>query len=66
MAFYIWGNEATLLGVLGIFTVLGGSLLYTVVKMRENGVIMPQIQKPVVGNGGVDVEAVETNKPDPA
>jgi GDP-fucose transporter C1 len=36
MAFYIWGNEATLLGVLGIFTVLGGSLLYTFVKMNEN------------------------------
>lgn len=36
MAFYIWGNEATLFGVLGIFTVLGGSLLYTFVKMSEN------------------------------
>lgn len=36
MAFYIWGNEATLFGVLGIFTVLGGSLLYTFVKMNEN------------------------------
>jgi len=35
MAFYIWGNEATVLGVLGIFTVLGGSLLYTYVKMEE-------------------------------
>jgi len=36
MAFYIWGNEATVLGVLGIFTVLGGSLLYTYVKMEES------------------------------
>ena len=36
LAFYIWGNEATVLGVLGIFTVLGGSLLYTLVKMGEN------------------------------
>lgn len=36
MAFYIWGNQATLFGVLGIFTVLGGSLLYTFVKMEEN------------------------------
>jgi GDP-fucose transporter C1 len=36
MAFYLWGNEPTLLGVLGIFTVLGGSLLYTFVKMSEN------------------------------
>lgn len=41
MAFYIWGNEATVLGVLGIFTVLGGSLLYTVVKMRENMAAVP-------------------------
>lgn len=36
MAFYIWGNEPTVFGVLGIFVVLGGSLLYTFVKMREN------------------------------
>jgi len=36
MAFYIWGNEATVLGVMGIFTVLGGSLLYTYVKMEES------------------------------
>ena len=35
MAFYIWGNPATLFGVLGIFTVLGGSLIYTLVKMNE-------------------------------
>ena len=36
MAFYIWGNKATFTGVLGIFVVLGGSLGYTVVKMRES------------------------------
>ncbi|KAL7539126.1 hypothetical protein ACHAXR_009038 [Thalassiosira sp. AJA248-18] len=36
MAFYLWGNQPTVLGVLGIFTVLGGSLLYTFVKMSEN------------------------------
>mmetsp|Transcript_5643 Transcript_5643/g.8198 ORF Transcript_5643/g.8198 Transcript_5643/m.8198 type:complete len:358 (-) Transcript_5643:194-1267(-) len=36
LAFYIWGNTPTLKGVLGIFTVLGGSLLYTYVKMSEN------------------------------
>lgn len=36
MAFYIWGNEPTVMGVLGIFTTLGGSLLYTFVKMGEN------------------------------
>mmetsp|Transcript_18600 Transcript_18600/g.43090 ORF Transcript_18600/g.43090 Transcript_18600/m.43090 type:complete len:378 (-) Transcript_18600:229-1362(-) len=36
MAFYIWGNQATVAGVSGIFTVLGGSLLYTFVKMNES------------------------------
>ena len=36
MAFYIWRNKPTVLGILGIFTVLGGSLLYTLVKMNEN------------------------------
>jgi len=35
LAFYIWGNPATVMGVLGIFVVLGGSLLYTLVKMNE-------------------------------
>jgi len=35
MAFYIWKNPATVMGVSGMFVVLGGSLLYTVVKMRE-------------------------------
>mmetsp|Transcript_42270 Transcript_42270/g.42844 ORF Transcript_42270/g.42844 Transcript_42270/m.42844 type:complete len:123 (-) Transcript_42270:489-857(-) len=36
LAFYIWQNDATLLGIAGIFTVLGGSLFYTFVKMSEN------------------------------
>lgn len=35
LAFYIWGNKATFLGCLGIAVVLGGSLLYTYVKMEE-------------------------------
>lgn len=35
MAFYIWKNPATIMGVLGMFVVLGGSLLYTITKMRE-------------------------------
>mmetsp|Transcript_5655 Transcript_5655/g.11973 ORF Transcript_5655/g.11973 Transcript_5655/m.11973 type:complete len:351 (+) Transcript_5655:340-1392(+) len=35
MAFYIWKNPATVMGVAGMFVVLGGSLLYTLVKMRE-------------------------------
>jgi GDP-fucose transporter C1 len=41
MAFVLWGNEPTVLGVLGIFTVLGGSLLYTFVKMNENSESIP-------------------------
>jgi GDP-fucose transporter C1 len=41
MAFYIWGNEPTVMGVLGIFTTLGGSLLYTFVKMGENASAAP-------------------------
>jgi GDP-fucose transporter C1 len=41
MAFVLWGNEPTILGVLGIFTVLGGSLLYTFVKMNENSESAP-------------------------
>jgi len=35
MAYAIWKNRATFLGILGIFTVLGGSLAYTFVKMSE-------------------------------
>jgi solute carrier family 35 (GDP-fucose transporter), member C1 len=35
LAFYIWGNKATFMGVLGIIVVLGGSLFYTFVKMDE-------------------------------
>ncbi|KAG7337280.1 triose-phosphate transporter family protein [Nitzschia inconspicua] len=35
LAFYIWKNPATVMGVAGMFVVLGGSLLYTIVKMRE-------------------------------
>ena len=37
LAFRVWGNEWSVLGVTGIFTVLGGSLLYTLVKTREGG-----------------------------
>lgn len=36
MAFYIWGNTPSLMGVTGIFVVLGGSLLYTYIKMKEH------------------------------
>lgn len=35
MAFYIWKNKPTVLGVVSIFVVLGGSLAYTLVKMAE-------------------------------
>ena len=37
MAFAIWRNQATFLSILGIFTVLGGSLAYTFVKLSETG-----------------------------
>jgi len=40
LAFYLWGNEPTMKGVIGIFTVLGGSLLYTYVKMNESNQTM--------------------------
>ena len=36
LAFYIWKNQPTHEGVAGVITVLGGSLLYTYVKMRES------------------------------
>ncbi|CAM9385268.1 unnamed protein product [Choristocarpus tenellus] len=36
MAFYIWGNPATIMACLGIFLVLSGSALYTKVKLWEN------------------------------
>lgn len=57
MAFYIWGNEPTIMGVLGIFTTLGGSLLYTFVKMNENAASAPAPQ-PVQSNpeGGKEQE----------
>lgn len=35
LAFYIWGNPATVKGVMGIFLVLGGSGLYTWVQMSS-------------------------------
>lgn len=47
MAFHIWGNKPTFFGVAGIFTVLGGSLLYTFVKMGENK--KPAVQKQEAG-----------------
>jgi len=34
MAFYIWGNEATIKGVAGILLVIFGSGLYTFVQMN--------------------------------
>ena len=36
LAFYIWGNEATLQGVAGIFLVIFGSGLYTWVQMNAS------------------------------
>lgn len=66
LAFYIWKNEPTFLGVLGIFVVLGGSLLYTVVKMEEGkkaskkveSSSQPDVPPDDKGDGGdADVEA---------
>ena len=34
MAYYIWGNAATIKGVAGILLVIGGSGLYTWVQMN--------------------------------
>jgi len=36
LAFYLWGNAYTVKAILGIFIVLGGSSLYTLVKMGEH------------------------------
>jgi len=36
LAFYIWGNEATVKGMIGIALVLCGSSMYTYVAMKEN------------------------------
>lgn len=36
LAFRIWKNESTLMGISGVFVVLGGSLVYTWVKMKEH------------------------------
>ena len=41
LAFYLWGNEATVEGVFGICMVLGGSLLYTFVRMNQNNQVKP-------------------------
>ena len=35
LAFYVWGNEATFKGILGIFFVIIGSGLYTWVQMKS-------------------------------
>jgi len=60
MAFYIWGNTPTILGVLGIFIVLGGSLLYTLVKMGENKAASAPSSPPPKQ---MDEEKVELVKP---
>jgi len=53
MAFYIWKNPATVMGVTGMFVVLGGSLLYTVTKMREGSV---GVKKPPSSSKDEEVE----------
>lgn len=56
MAFYIWKNQPTVKGVLGIFTVLGGSLAYTFVKMSES-------KQKVVSPPPKEDEDVEMHRP---
>ena len=60
LAFYIWGNKATFMGVLGIFTVLGGSLLYTFVKMEEN---RSSVTTPSPSKASKEERDLELNKP---
>ncbi|GAX10840.1 solute carrier family 35 (GDP-fucose transporter), member C1 [Fistulifera solaris] len=55
LAFYLWGNEWTFLGLLGIAMVLGGSLLYTIIKMNES--------VPKVTSSTTKEEDVELQKP---
>lgn len=43
MAFYIWGNEATLQGVAGILLVIFGSGLYTWVQSNANNSVLPTV-----------------------
>lgn len=44
-AFYVWKNEPTKEGVMGIVIVLGGSLLYTYMKMKESSSTMHNMMK---------------------
>lgn len=51
MAFWIWGNEATFKGVLGIFLVIFGSGLYTWVQMNSG--IPPAKKRENEGGGTI-------------
>jgi GDP-fucose transporter C1 len=42
LAFYIWGNQVTLFGIVGLFMVLFGSALYTMIAMRESNAPVSQ------------------------
>jgi len=53
MAFYIWKNPSTVMGITGMFVVLGGSLLYTVVKMREGST---GVKKTAPSSKGEEIE----------
>jgi len=46
LAFWIWGNQATGMYVFGLLAVLGGSLLYTIVKMYESNALKIQLPAP--------------------
>jgi len=63
MAFSIWGNAATYMGVLGIFIVLGGSFLYTLVKMGEGGrKSTPAPSNPPPNGNNDDLEALKSSQ----
>jgi GDP-fucose transporter C1 len=65
LAFYLWGNKPTALGVISIFVVLGGSLLYTFVKMDENKKPPPAVLKtaPAGAASSSQQDDIEMQKP---
>ena len=46
MAFYLWGNRWNGPAIVAIFMVLGGSLLYTIVRMSESAKKLPPPLRP--------------------
>lgn len=56
LAFYIWGNQATFQGVLGILMVIFGSGLYAWVQMMSSKPV--NVDKSKAGTGGAGVNAL--------